>query len=214
MVCVLIDVDGTLVEGPSTERSFVAYLFRDRMLGPWQVAAGLAFFVRWGLRYGLYTPNKNKAYLAGLKVSEVERLAELFVHESVVKRLRPAVVNRLIKHRKAGEPIGLVTGAPDFIVRPLAKQLDVQGFSATVCAQKNDVFTAAPPSVHPFGWEKLKRARKLCKELGYELSQAVAYADAIYDLPLLQHVAKPIVVHPDRGLRRIAEKEGWEIVGD
>jgi hypothetical protein len=92
--CVLIDVDGTLFARPSAERSFVAYLFRHRVLGPRQVLAGLAFFLRWGLRYGLFAPHRNKAYLAGLRVSTVEGLAERFVRESLLERLRPSIVSQ------------------------------------------------------------------------------------------------------------------------
>ncbi len=130
----------------------------------------------------------------------------------MVRRLRPTLINRLREHRKAGEPIGLVTGAPDFIVRPLVDYLGVQGFSATVCAQNDGVFTAAPPEVHPFGSEKSEHAKRLCVALGCDLGASVAYADAIYDLPLLRRVAIPIAVQPDRLLRRVAKKAGWEII--
>lgn len=212
VACVLIDVDGTLIEGPSTERLFVSYLWKRHMLGPRQVAAGLAFFPRWVFRYGLYTANKNKAYLAGLKIKDVEGLADAFVREIVLERLRRSVVDRVQQHKKAGDPVALLTGAPDFIIRPLVSWLGVQGFAATVCARENGVFTARPPAVHPFYKEKPKRARQVCTELGYDLSQCIAYADAIYDFPLLQQVDKPVVVHPDHRLRRIAEKKGWEII--
>ena len=158
MACVLVDVDGTLFARPSAERSFVAYLFRHRVLGPRQVLAGLAFFLRWGLRYGLFAAHRNKAYLAGLTVSTVEQLAERFVRESLLERLRPSIVNRLKQHHEAGEPIVLITGAPDFIAGPLGRALGAKACRATQCAQQNDVFTSDPPERYPFRAEKLKQA--------------------------------------------------------
>jgi len=44
------------------------------------------------------------------------------------------------------------------------------------------------------------------------LAAAVAYADSYCDLPLLERVAEPVAVRPDRRLRRIAEQRGWEIL--
>jgi phosphoserine phosphatase len=208
----LIDLDGTLLEGPSAERAFVAELWRCRLLGPRQIATGFAFFPRWGWRYGWLTPGMNKAYLAGLTVDGVAQRAERFALKYLLKHLRASVLERLNAHQGAGEPALLLTGAPDFLVRPLARSLGAAAFSATVCAQKNGLFTADPPTLYPFGRQKLAQARELCAQFGYDISQCIAYADAIYDLPLLREVAKAIVVHPDRRLRRAAEKAGWEIL--
>ncbi|MFQ5934905.1 MAG: HAD family hydrolase [Acidiferrobacterales bacterium] len=210
--CVFVDVDGTLVQGASIERRFVAELWRRRMLKGQQISAGLAFFLRWGWRYGWLTAGKNKAYLTGLNVKDIEKLAEWFVTNNVVEQLRVSVTDRLVQHRKAGEHVALLSGAPDFLVRPLAKHLGVEYLRATVCMHKNGVFTPLPPVVHPFYKGKLDSANSLCRELTSDLSQCIAYADAIYDLPLLRKVAKPIVVYPDRRLRHAAEQAGWEIV--
>lgn len=95
MACVLVDVDGTLLRCPSIERLFVAHLGRQRLLGPRQIAAGLGFFLRFGLFYGWQTPVKNKAYLAGLRVREIAGMAAVFVRERVSCRARYSVLERL-----------------------------------------------------------------------------------------------------------------------
>lgn len=212
MACVLVDVDGTLLQGPSIERLFVAHLWHRRLLGPRQIGAGLGFFLRFGLRYGWLTAVKNKAYLAGLEVSEIARIADVFVHERVSGRVRRSVLERLQTHGAAGEPVVLLSGAPDFLVHPLADSVGAHAVAATVCAQKDGVFTANPPVRHPFYRDKVIIATERCAELGFALAECTAYADDAYDLPLLNQVGYPVAVCPDRRLRRAARREGWEII--
>jgi HAD superfamily hydrolase (TIGR01490 family) len=209
---VLMDVDGTLLEGPSSERRFVRYLIQARYLGAQQVASALAFYALWWSKYGTQVGKKNKAYLAGLDVGPIEEMAAKFVHQDLSKRVRPSMLERIRKHQWAGQPVALLTGTPDFIARPLAAQLGVAALSATQCAQQDEVFIGCPPLVHPFGDGKLQSALALCAELKVPLEECVAYADSYYDLPLLHRVGIPVAVHPDRRLRQMALREGWGIV--
>jgi HAD superfamily hydrolase (TIGR01490 family) len=208
----LVDVDGTLIRGPSSERLFLSYMLREHRLRARQVAAGVAFYVLWWRRYGKHVAKKNKGYLAGLEVSEVEEAASLFVHRDLLGRLRPSVMDRIARHRKAGHPVALLTGTPDFIARPLAAEIGVTTFRATQCAQQDGTFVGCPPLTHPFGEEKLRAAQALCAELGVALGSCVAYANSYFDLPLLARVAEPVAVAPDRRLRREAVRRGWAVL--
>jgi HAD superfamily phosphoserine phosphatase-like hydrolase len=212
VLAALVDVDGTVLEGPSSERLFVSYLLRTRQLGPRQLAAAMAFYALWWPWYGRQVSKKNKAYLAGLPVSEVEKTAAEFVQRHLMSRLRPSMLARIASHRQAKQPVAFLTGTPDFIARPLAAELGVVELSATRCAQSNEVFMGCPPTVHPFGEEKLPAARALCAALGVHLEECVAYADSFFDLPLLERVGLPVAVQPDRRLRLQAVRRNWEIL--
>ena len=212
MAGVLVDVDGTLLEGLSSEVRFAAYLVRRLRIGPRQIANAALFVPRWGPRYGRHVFKKNKAYLAGLEVDDVATLAEEFVREKLEARLRPALLERLDAHRAAGDRIALLTGTPEFIARPLARRIGTDLWSATRCARSNGTFTADPPEAHPFHREKVDRSLELCAQLGCRLGDCVAYGDSAYDLPLLRRVGRPVVVSPDRRLKRTARDQGWEIL--
>ncbi len=212
MAGVLVDVDGTLLEGVSSEVLFAAYLLRRGRIGPRQMASAALFVPRWGLRYGRHIFKKNKAYLTGLGCDDVVALAESFVREELEQRLRPVLLERLDSHRAAGDRIALLTGTPDFIATALARRIGTEAWSATRCAKRNGAFTADPPEAHPFHGEKVERSRELCEKLGCELADCVAYGNSVYDLPLLRRVARPVAVAPDRLLRRTARRQGWEII--
>lgn len=212
MVCVLLDIDGTLLRGPASERLFWRHLATHGQLGWRQWIMAAAFLLRWWPIYGRHVAKKNKAYLAGLRVAEVEHIAGEFASHKLSGNMRPSILARVEQHRRAGDRLALLTGAPDFIARPLAARLDAQAYSATVCAVQGGRFGAAPPTLHPFGAEKLEQATMLCRRLDCHIKDCVAYADSFYDVPLLEAVGRPVAVHPDHRLRRLAEQRNWEIV--
>lgn len=209
---VIFDIDGTLLERPNSETAFIFYLLRRGQLGLRQLLSAAWFFLRWTRRYGRRVGKKNKAYLNGLEVAEVEQHARDFVREKLLPNVRHNVAQRLQHHRQAGDLVVLLSGTPEFIAAPLAQGLGAQAWSATRCTTRNGVFTAKPPQAHPFGREKLQRAAELSHKHGASLTTAYAYADAKYDLPLLCYVSQPVAVFPDTELEQFALKQGWEII--
>jgi phosphoserine phosphatase len=209
---VLVDLDGTLLPGASSERRFIAHLLARRRLGAAQMAQALSFLVQSWPAYGGASFKKNKAYLAGLPVAEVAALARTFVRQDIEPRLRGTLLRRLEGHRRMGDEVALLSGAPDFIVAPLAERLEISLWRATRCAQRDGRFLADPPFRHPFGADKLRYGSEICAARGVGLDACTAYADSADDLALLRRVGRPVAVHPDRGLARVARREGWEVL--
>lgn len=212
MTVALVDVDGTLVDGPSCERRFIVELFRENLFGPRQWVAAAWFPVCWVPHFGRHVFKKNKAYLAGLRVERVDKVAEAFVRDAILPKLRPSMVARIATHRARGDGIALLTGTPDFLARPIAASMGIAHWSATRCAVTDGRFTDEPPPEHPFSGDKAAFADALCRRLGARLEEAVAYADSAHDLPLLRAVGRAVAVAPDARLRAAAEREGWEIL--
>ncbi len=212
MALVLFDLDGTLVEKPSVERRFIAQLIKDSRLGLPQLGAALWFAASQAPRFGRHVWKKNKAYLTGLPVDAIEAWAAEFVHKHIARHVRPALRARLEMHWRANDTLALLTGAPDFLARPIAALLGIEHCCAAVCASRAGRFTREPPPVHPFAEAKLELARALCSRLGFSLHQCIAYADSVHDLPLLREVGRPVAVCPERPLGRTAHQQGWEIL--
>jgi HAD superfamily hydrolase (TIGR01490 family) len=206
------DLDGTLAAGRSCEMAFAAELIREGLLRPRQAVAALAFQLRYAPTFGLDTPKKNKAYLAGLRVNEVADLGRRFAQLRLVRTLRPPLLRRLRDHQAAGEAVVLLTGAPTFIAEPLAEALGMDGCLAARCAVAAGRFTNSPPPVHPFGSDKLRLAEEYCRERRLTLEECSAYADSVHDLPLLLAVGRPVAVFPDAPLLRAARRRGWTVI--
>jgi phosphoserine phosphatase len=212
MALILIDVDGTLIKGASTESQFICYLLAHGALGLRQLGAFMLFPLRYAACFGRHVFKKNKAHLCGLSPAAVEEKAAVFVDSVLLKRVCINLRHRLSNHRKAGDMLALLTGTPEFIARPLASRLAITHVVGTICEQMQGRFTAGPPLQHPFGKEKVKAANRLCQQLQTPLSDCVAYADSIHDLALMEQVSRAIAVTPDAALQLQANCRGWEIM--
>ncbi|HHM06460.1 MAG TPA: hypothetical protein ENJ19_12090 [Gammaproteobacteria bacterium] len=213
MALVLLDVDGTLLPGSSSESAFISHLAHSGRLGPRQAMAGLGFFCRWWPRYGRQVGRKNKAYLTGLEVQKVARWAAQFVKEELLHRVRPVMHQRLSDHYDKGDFVILLSGTPDFIATPLARGIGAHGWCGTRMRTHHGRFLAHPPLRHPFGREKLILAHSLCRRYGARLSECVAYGDSHYDAALLEQVGEAVAVYPDKKLEQQALAARWEIIG-
>ena len=209
---VLVDIDGTLLEGRSSEALFAAHLWSMGLLGPTQALRAAAFAARWASHYGRHVMKKNKAYLAGLDVARIGEQAETFVRQTLQPRLRPEMLRRVDWHRRAGDRVVLLSGTPGFIAAPLARLIGAEHWHATVLVECEGRFADVPPLIHPFGDEKLRLAVEICERTGESLDRSVAYADSWHDVALLRRVDRAVVVAPDRRLRRLARRLGWEIL--
>ena len=62
------------------------------------------------------------------------------------------------------------------------------------------------------GENKARAVVELAAEEDIELGASTAYSDSHTDLPFLEVVGNPVVVNPDRELRRVAEARGWPVL--
>jgi HAD superfamily hydrolase (TIGR01490 family) len=212
MALVFFDLDGTLLQGESSERQFIKYLFKKKYLRLPQLLAALKFFILKSYDLKSEVFKKNKAYLSGLSVAKIHLLAEDFVNNYLRYKLRESLVKKLHCHQNAGDTVILLTGTPYFIADPLAKLLKFNYSIGTLIKETNGFYCAEVPLQHPFGQEKLIIAARLCSELNAELCHCIAYADSVYDLPLLSKVGKAVIVAPDPKCEIFGKKQGWDLI--
>jgi HAD superfamily hydrolase (TIGR01490 family) len=211
MKLALFDIDGTLVRG-SSERLFWLYLATRGRQGPRQIFAYLLFLVRYLPTGGIHTIKKNKAYLTGLKASEVAALAEEFVQTRLLKRLNEHALQRLKQHLQRKDVVVLLSGTIEPIARALAAHLGVRRVCATLCSERHGYYLPQPPETHPFGAAKLSLAKQLASQLELDLGQASAYGDSRHDIFLMEAVGEPVAVNPDGRLLTVALAKEWEIM--
>src|SRR5690606_30833320 len=103
MALVLVDLDGTLIGGLSSEPSFFGFLLRRGIAGRSQIGASVTFLPRAWADHGLHSFKKNKAFLAGLPVDIVRDQAEIFVLTRLLPRVRAIMRERIAWHRRQGD---------------------------------------------------------------------------------------------------------------
>jgi HAD superfamily hydrolase (TIGR01490 family) len=116
------------------------------------------------------------------------------------------------RHRARGDLLAIVTGASPYVARPLARRLGIPHVLASELEVDGEgIFTGRFVDPLCYGVGKITLARKLAEEHGFVLEESTFYSDSYTDLPLLEAVAEPVVVNPDRRLARVAKRRGWRV---
>ena len=58
---------------------------------------------------------------------------------------------------------------------------------------------------------KLERSKRAAERLDFSLEDSYFYTDSITDVPLIEAVKEPVIVNPDKKLKRLAKERGWRV---
>jgi HAD superfamily hydrolase (TIGR01490 family) len=145
---------------------------------------------------------------AGLRTERVKNSATECFRDVIRPRLFPQAVQRLQELRGEGVRVVLVTGGLDFLMQPLAAELQAE-LVAPGLEEKDGVFTGRLNCPPVAGEAKAEAVRAHAVKNNIDLKASFAYGDAFGDLPMLRCVGNPVAVSPDRRLARIAAENGW-----
>lgn len=136
---------------------------------------------------------------------------EPFLNEVFESIINKKVIERLEKARSSQHTIILLSSSPSFLVGPIANRLNIPHWTSTEYqTDAKEKFSGISSLIN--GHEKAAKLIKMATDLNIPLSQTSAYSDSHEDLPLLSIAGIPIIVNPDRKLRRIANQKNWEIL--
>ncbi|MFL6206012.1 MAG: HAD-IB family phosphatase [Acidimicrobiales bacterium] len=143
------------------------------------------------------------ADVAQLEIDAVEMFSDLILTKSF-----PAAVRRVREHRALGHRTVLITGALDLAIGPLRPLFD--DIVAPSLAQRPDgTYRGELTDVPPTGEARASALFDYAEANGFDVAEAVAYADSTSDLPMLEAVGFPVAVNPETRLAALARKRGW-----
>jgi len=209
------DLDRTLLRRSSSLA--LAGTFHQRgLISRSQLAKAAAWQMLFVLRGASHEAVRRAAedglvLLRGFKPEDMRDLVASAM-EPVLRPLVYAEPLRLVEHhRERGEPVFIVSAALQEIVEGMAEELGFDGALGTICEVRDGVYTGhAVRALH--AENKASCLRELAEQRGFDLAECTAYSDSHTDLPFLEAVGHPVVVNPDRELRRIAGERGWPIL--
>jgi alcohol-forming fatty acyl-CoA reductase len=210
------DLDGTLVDLNLVH----AALFILANLGEWTGRVGyLAAFAARAPRLYLAERNDRRVLntvlfeaFKGVSADRLFSLGEEYCERVLTKHLYPQAVAMLDANRAAGLVPVLVTGSPDFIVAPLARQLGIDDFAANRLAMVGGRATGRLAEPVMAGEEKAQWLADYAAGHKCDLAASWGYADSYYDMGFLAAVGHPVAVNPDRKLAAAALSRHWPIL--
>ncbi len=143
----------------------------------------------------------------GAPVDQIaEDSAEMF-SQLIIAKSFPAAIRRVREHRAAGHRTVLITGALDFVVKPLEPLFD--DIIAAEMGVHRGAYNGELTDVPPTGESRAQVLIDYADEHDLDLAETVAYADSTSDLPMLEAVGFPVAVNPETRLAALARKRGW-----
>lgn len=209
MIGAFFDVDNTLIPGQAMEVRFVRYLWNEGFLSKHAIISSAWYLFRNILSFSLAPLRERKIYLIGKRPEGIEPLAKWFVRSEILPRLSLNGNTALTRHQQSGHQVTLVSGSPDFLVKPLAHFLGIPNVLAARPETTMDGYTGRVLSPYPYGEGKRRLLQAFAEEHSLDLSKSYAYGDSPGDVEVLQSVGHPLVVNPIRGMSRIARRHRW-----
>jgi HAD superfamily hydrolase (TIGR01490 family) len=210
------DVDNTLVRG-----STLYFLGRGMYQRGYFTKADISRFAVANLRFRMTGMEKKDViqrfqksatdFVGGHKVSDILALGEEIYDEYVSPKLWERTCEIAREHLAKGEPVWLVTAAPQDMAEIIASRLGFSGAIGSKVIKRDGIYTGELDGKLLHGSEKAAAIRVLAEEHGYDLTQCYSYSDSHNDLPLLTAVGHPSAINPDAILRIKALAEGWPI---
>jgi HAD superfamily hydrolase (TIGR01490 family) len=210
-VAALFDVDNTLLPGEASEVQFFRFLWRHGLVGWGELCRSAAWLAGHMPPFSLHPLRERKVYLTGKRSADIESYAQEFCQAYMIDRLSTQGRAKLDEHRQAGHHLILVTGAPDFLIAPLAEFLGVATIFAAKPEQRDSIYTGALIPPLPYGPGKRELILAHAREIDLDLTGSYAYGDSPGDHDLLKMVGHPLVVNPIRGMARTAQRFGWPV---
>lgn len=188
----IFDLDGTILAGNSWHEFFRFELRRRPARAP-LLACG------WLLRRLRVWPGVRLRELAlgglrGCSAEGVALLGEQVYRERLAPLVRRRAREEIARRREAGCEIVFASGAFDFAVAPLARELAVRSVVASRVAVRDDVCLGHYEGPERLGVAKAAAVREMFAERDVDWEGSCAFTDAVSDAPLLELVGERVFV--------------------
>lgn len=208
------DLDKTLIRRNSATLWVRFELAGGRMSGRQALQA-----LSWLLRYSVGGVDmaepirRGAASLAGQREADIRERVGRFYETLVRPLFRPGARAAVRAHREAGERLVLLTSSSNYMSELVCNELGLDDY---VCNRLEvghaGAYTGRTIEPLCFGPGKVVLAVQYAERRGDSLADAAFYTDSHSDVPMLEAVGRPVAVHPDPRLRRLARRRRWPTV--
>lgn len=148
--------------------------------------------------------------LANHSIKQLNQWHQQFMLEKIHPIFLETAKKVVDAHKKNGDRAVVITATNSFVTRPIAKMYGINDLLATEPEIIAGKFTGKVSGEPCFQIGKVHKLKQWCQENNESLDGAYFYSDSHNDLPLLELVDNPIVVHGDNTLLTIAKQKKWQ----
>lgn len=213
MSIAFFDFDETLIVGNSGNL-WIRRELRSGHINRLQALRAASWMVRYRLGFASMEEALRTAIrsLAGTEERTLRERTRDFYEEEVRHLYRAGAREAVDQHRLQGDACVLLTASSLYLSELVSAELRLDAVLCNRFQVAEGRLTGEPEGELCFGVGKLRYAEAYAKRAGVSLSSCTFYTDSYSDLPVLKEVGTPVLVNPDRRLRREARPRGWQVV--
>lgn len=209
----VFDLDHTLIKANSSFK-FGCFLYRQKLMSLPTLFICLSNYAshKWlGLSVQKIHKNIFRALFNGRNFSQIQEQVQAFLKLELQHLIYQPAFQRLHQAQQRGDHLVILSSSPDFLVGPISSHFKVDHWKAT-CYSKNNQGQLSSITHILEGHDKAEYLQSLALRLGVPLTATTVYSDSHLDLPMLQIAGKAVGVAPNKTLKKICRKNGWEII--
>ncbi|MDN2481665.1 HAD family hydrolase [Vibrio agarivorans] len=145
-----------------------------------------------------------------LSTTEIDAIADTFIETTAARYVYPQAISLLQELHHQGKTCMIISATVTFLVKALAKHLDIEFAEGVNLHQENGFYTGKIFGVPSYQAGKVIRLKQWLESQNGEYMATHFYSDSINDLPLLLEVPNPIVVNGCPKLKEHAVQSGWQ----
>ena len=139
-------------------------------------------------------------------------LAEDMFEDVIKKSIYPRTRDLIEESRRAGCKQVLISGGLDFVLRPLARHLNMDDMIANRLEFSGGYATGRLQKPFVGGATKAVLMRDYAEKHTLDLKRCWGYSDSYSDYAMLAVVGHPTAVNPDLRLRAVARSYDWPVL--
>ena len=150
--------------------------------------------------------------LEPLSQQSLETLGEWhqrFMQEKIQGIILPKAQAVVDAHKAKGDRVLVITATNRFITAPIVAAYGIDELLATEPEMIDNRYTGKVQGEPCFQTGKIHHLNHWLEATGESLEGAYFYSDSHNDLPMLELVEHPVVVHGDDTLLKLASERGW-----
>ena len=209
----VFDLDHTLLKKNSSVE-FCKYLYKKKKLSFFSVLHSFLYYIRHVyLTLSLEDLHRKifKKLLCGMRLADLEQDAVLFGETYLEKLLYMPAVERLKQAQSLGHFTMILSSSPDFLVKVLAERFQVDEWKASEY-QVDEALCLSHVSSILQGEGKALLVQKTAQRLSILKKDITAYSDSHLDLPFLMASGVPVLVTPNKRLKKLSKGFGWKTI--
>ncbi len=176
----------------------------------------------WASRLGLYDKEKNMeqwgedmpSLFKGLSVEKAQQAFVWIIDNYFMPLMRPDMLRILKEHQQQGREVMLLSGMFREFLDLIGQRLGVDYIIGTRLEVVGGIYSGRIIKPLCFGKNKIQYLKEYIAQnkLNVDLGGSFAYADGIYDAPLLEIFGHPVATYPDKELYQLALHNQWTII--